>query len=1359
MHSNRSIKHLAVVMAVMAAVLAGGSGLGIRAQTSKDLPWKNRVRITQADREAAAARAQAARAAARSASAAPLAAVVPPGGVPDYFGSANWAYSPALRKFVDTLPLLGPTGANNLLQYIPVAVPDSATYPLADYYEICLVQYTQQMHSDLPPTTLRGYVQLETSVVKGNHYPLRYPDGSPIRDANNVQLFAVDQPRYLGPLIVAVKDRAVRIKFINKLPTGSGGDLFVPVDTTVMGAGTGPNGPLVNYTQNRADLHLHGGKSPWISDGTPHQWITPAGESTPYPRGDSAENVPDMSNPGDGATTYYYSNQQAARLMFYHDHAYGITRLNVYAGEAAGYLLTDATEQELIGTGGVLAGLGVGVPLIIQDKTFVDAATVRTTDPTWNWGTGTPDGGGVRPPVSGDLWYPHVYSPAQNPYDIAGINPFGRWHYGPWFWPPTTGITHPPVDNPYYDAVLAPYPKIPGTPNPSIPGESFQDTALVNGTAFPTLTVEPKTYRFRILNAANDRFVNLQLYKADTTVAPGCPTCAANTEVKMVPASETSGLPDDWPTDGRAGGVPDPLTLGPDWIQIGTEGGFLPAPVVIPSRPIAWNSDQTTFNYGNVSDHSLLLAPAERADVVVDFSAFAGQTLILYNDAPAAFPALDPRYDYYTGAPDMTSTGGHSGPQVGRGPNTRTIMQIKVLGTAPAPAFNLTALQNAFKSTASTQGVFAKSQDPIIVGQSAYDSAYNTTFPAAWPNWGLANIYSTTLNFQTVAGPVVTDFPLKPKAIHDEMGAAFDSEYGRMSGKLGLELPNTNALTQNFVLQNFVDPPTEVIADTPDTTVPIGTLGDGTQIWKITHNGVDTHPIHFHLFDVQLLNRVGWDGFIRLPDANELGWKETIRVSPLEDTIVALRATAPKLPFGIPNSTRPLSPSVPIGATEGFTSIDPNTGQPITPAVTNQFFDFGWEYVWHCHILSHEEDDMMRPVKFLVATTAPAAPTTLTGATSANQVRLRWSDATPPSSSFGNPGNEIGYKIMRSDNAGPSVAVGLALANATSYTDVVTGGAQYSYQIVAYNVSGDSPPSNAFTVGVPPGVGSDKLVVNFGTGKGLFQYNGTVWGSLSGWVPEKEAEWTGGLAVDFGANGLFNYASGTWTVLSGWDPQDITRWGNGLVVNFGAGKGLFLYNGTWVALSSWVPEGFVEWLGGLAVDFGAGKGLFNHNGVTWSQLSAWDPQNLAKWGPSLAANFGAGKGLFLYNGSSWASLTSWVPENMYEWAGGLAVDFGAAQGLYNFNGTSWAQLTSWDALTVSQAGPNLVVNFGAGKGIFLYNNSSWSALSSWVPDGMAEWAGGLALDFGPGKGLFNLSGTAWGFLTSWDPVALLGAAF
>jgi FtsP/CotA-like multicopper oxidase with cupredoxin domain len=74
----------------------------------------------------------------------------------------------------------------------------------------------------------------------------------------------------------------------------------------------------------------------------------------------------------------------------------------------------------------------------------------------------------------------------------------------------------------------------------------------------------------------------------------------------------------------------------------------------------------------------------------------------------------------------------------------------------------------------------------------------------------------------------------------------------------------------------------------------ISDAGDGTQIWRVTHNGVDTHPIHFHLYDVQLLNRVTWDNIIIPPDATELGWKDTVRMAPLEDTIVALRPSCPR---------------------------------------------------------------------------------------------------------------------------------------------------------------------------------------------------------------------------------------------------------------------------------------------------------------------------------------------------------------------------------------------------------------------------------------------------------------------------------
>ena len=202
-------------------------------------------------------------------------------GAPDYFATPNWANSPPLRKFIDGLPGLTSAASNSLGQYIPIANPDTTTYPGSEYYVIGLKDYSLKMHTDLPATKLRGYYQINNGTVG-------------VTDHAN---------RYLGPLIVAKKGVPVRIKFVNELAPGS--SLFVPVDTTVMGSGPYEINfdpvtklPISNVTgtfsQNRATLHLHGGRTPWISDGTPHQWTAPAGDTSGYPKGVSASYVPDM---------------------------------------------------------------------------------------------------------------------------------------------------------------------------------------------------------------------------------------------------------------------------------------------------------------------------------------------------------------------------------------------------------------------------------------------------------------------------------------------------------------------------------------------------------------------------------------------------------------------------------------------------------------------------------------------------------------------------------------------------------------------------------------------------------------------------------------------------------------------------------------------------------------------------------------------------------------------------------------------------------------------------------------------------------------------------------------------------------
>lgn len=110
--------------------------------------------------------------------------------------------------------------------------------------------------------------------------------------------------------------------------------------------------------------------------------------------------------------------------------------------------------------------------------------------------------------------------------------------------------------------------------------EFFGDTMLVNGKVWPVLDVEPRRYRFRILNACNARFLNMRLVR--TTA------------------------------DGSAHGM-----AGPQFHVIGTDGGLLPAPVAL-----------TT----------MLQLPAERFDVIVDFTGKQSQFFVLKNDAPAPYP-------------------------------------------------------------------------------------------------------------------------------------------------------------------------------------------------------------------------------------------------------------------------------------------------------------------------------------------------------------------------------------------------------------------------------------------------------------------------------------------------------------------------------------------------------------------------------------------------------------------------------------------------------------------------------------------------------------------------------------------------
>jgi hypothetical protein len=163
--------------------------------------------------------------------------------------------------------------------------------------------------------------------------------------------------------------------------------------------------------------------------------------------------------------------------MFYHDHAWGITRLNVYAGEAAPYIITDATEQALV-DGGIIPGPDATIPLVIQDKTFVpNDAQLALQDETWDtarWGgEGTVDTACVLAGAKPGALQASTSTAAGRTGRGSGRRP--KHPYPPVVRTTTRTATRPGWCEP-----------------PLMPGalqfhgmEAFHDTIAINGTAYP----------------------------------------------------------------------------------------------------------------------------------------------------------------------------------------------------------------------------------------------------------------------------------------------------------------------------------------------------------------------------------------------------------------------------------------------------------------------------------------------------------------------------------------------------------------------------------------------------------------------------------------------------------------------------------------------------------------------------------------------------------------------------------------------------------------------------------------------------------------------------------------------------------
>jgi spore coat protein A, manganese oxidase len=613
---------------------------------------------------------------------------------------------------------------------IPPVMPTTGTVPNTniDYYEIAVRQFQQQiLPTGMPITTVWGYGSVQ------------HPE------TLNFPAFTIE----------AKADTPLRVKWINGLVDTNGNYLphLLPVDQTLHWAnppagdagkdsrGTDPTpytGPVPIIT------HVHGSHVTPDSDGYPQAWYLPNANNIPAGYATKGTNYGqfDTTNTEPGTAVFQYANDQRATTLWYHDHTLGMTRLNVYAGPAGFFLIRGGPSDLPAGTlpsPAPKAGDAAGtkyyeIPIVFQDRSFY---------------------------TTGSLFYPK--------------------------------------DRAFFEGLVPSQLQIPFIPDPAFGGPSdvspiwnpefYPNTIVTNGTTWPVLTVEPRRYRFRLLDGSQGRTFILKLVTGDPTVRPGIPAL-------------------------------------PFWL-IGTDGGFLPAPVQL---------DQ------------LLIAPAQRNDVIVDFSTLTpGTVLYLINEGP-----------------DFPFAGGISGIDFPPAdPNTTGQVMKFVVGPL------------------ASQDTSVKPEDLILPPIVPLGDPDNTRQVSLNEN------HSSTVFINSIGGGTLVFNPFG-------IGQAFDPT----SAMLGTVNPDG---TGNPL--RWMDPITEF---------PI--LGD-TEIWEIYNFTVDGHPIHLHQVQFQIVNRqdMAPGSPIIPPEVWETGFNDTVIAYPGQITRVKAK------------------------------------------------FDILGLYVWHCHIIEHEDNEMMRP--------------------------------------------------------------------------------------------------------------------------------------------------------------------------------------------------------------------------------------------------------------------------------------------------------------------------------------------------------------------------------------------------------------
>ncbi len=594
----------------------------------------------------------------------------------------------------------------------------------------------------------------------------------------------------------------------------------------------------------------------------------------PNKNGMIVQNINNTTDPtmgGQGIGKFGYPNDQPSSTLWFHDHTLGITRVGVYSGPAGFWLIRDpaGVSQE---TGLVAGNLPAPAPVAGEDLTTTNfpAAMGGSREkyreiPVVVQGRSFND--------DGTLFYP------DNRAFFEGLNVEGTAGTVNEQFPGAPELQIEFAGNNAQDKVsdIAPI------WNP----ETFFNTMVVNGTTWPTHEVAPSLYRLRMLNGTNSRFLNLSLPVVDP--ATGLQTTVTRTQYYREVNSNTGDYKGPWKTS-------QVRTNELYAFQIGTEQSMLPQVVAVRTgfatrllyNPDAWANETAPYFVENdykitgetaAPDpaQALLIGPAERADILIDFRGLPDGTVIrMINTAPDA---------PFGGFPDVPADPDTTGQVM------QFVVNSALLGTSPTDEERSRRGQLLNEATAATSPwnlqlglVDGGAPPPVtLVRELALmeeESALVCYVVDVAGNW-----------VQTADIPVAgvcpgTALPFAPKA-----------------AVLG-------------VVDAAGVPAVTLWSDPIVTTV----AAFDTEQWNLNNFTVDAHPIHVHLVKYQVTGRTNLDGTpsatVTTPDglqAWENGWKDTVIAYPGETTSIAAE------------------------------------------------FDIPGLYVWHCHILEHEDNEMMVP--------------------------------------------------------------------------------------------------------------------------------------------------------------------------------------------------------------------------------------------------------------------------------------------------------------------------------------------------------------------------------------------------------------